>query len=166
MKKTLLSNRSALTLVEMIAAVVLITFIFAGCIITIVTSMRLFKTELSSSIMVDDLTLTLEWIKKDALLSNNADITTPNEVTLDLELNFSSIQIRYYVKDSTELYRQIVGSASDGKLITDLIDTANPPEFTKPEGGNYLLSEVWIKDSIAKNPAHQSIGVMLRCCST
>jgi len=163
MRKKLSNIRSAFTLVELIVVVVLITVIFGGGILTITTSMRLFKTELSNSIRADDLTLTLEWIKKDALLSYNADVTTPNEVTLDLELNFASLQIRYYVKDSTELYRQIVGSGSDGKLITDLIDSANPPVFSKPEESNYLLSEIWVKDPAMENPLHQDIGVMLRC---
>lgn len=169
MRKKLTNNRLAFALVELIAAVVLITVIFTGGIITIMTSMRLFKTELSNSIMVDDLTLTLEWIKKDAMLSDDADIITANEVTLDFG-NFEvsppvPYQIRYYVKNTTELYRQDSRNPGDEKLITDIIDTGNLPEFTKPEEGNYLLSKIGIKDPAMENPAHQDIGVMLRCRS-
>ncbi len=169
MEKKFLTNRSAITLVELITTVLLIVFIFAGGVIIVTTSMRLFKTELTRSIVMDDLTMALEWIKKDAMLSDEVDITTGNEITLYFtHPNTAPFpNIRYYVKGgTTELYRQISGVAGDGKLITDLIDAANLPIFTKPAESNYLLATLWIEDVAAKANACQDIGVMLRCRRT
>ena len=169
MKKELLNTRSAITLVELICTIVLITFIFGGGVIIITTSMRLFKTELTRSIVMDDLIMALEWIKKDAMLSDDVDITTDNEITLSFtHSNGGSLpDIRYYVKSATtELYRQISGVPGDGKLITDIIDAANLPIFTKLAANNYLLAKIWIKDVVAKASGCQDIGVVLRCRRT
>ena len=169
MKKELLNTRSAMTLVELICAVVLMVFIFGGGVIIITTSMRLFKTELTRSIVMDDLTMALEWVKKDAMLSDDVDISVGNEITLHFTHpnTVPLSDIRYYVKGgTTELYRQISGVAGDGKLITDIIDAANLPIFTKPASSNYLLAKVWIKDVVAKASGCQDIGVMLRCRRT
>ena len=171
MKRSFFSDRSAMTLVELMVAVLMMTFIFAACITILITSMNLFKTELSEGVATDDLTIALEWIKKDAMRSDFADITTANEVTLDTE-DFDvsppvDSQIRYYVKGgTTELYRQVVGSGIDGKLITNLIDSANPPIFSQPAESNYLLAEIWTKDPGENVTIHQDIGAMLRCRST
>ncbi len=165
MGKELLNKRSAVTLVELIAVVVLITFILAASTIIIVIGMRLFKTELSKNITTDDLTVALEWIKKDAMRSDNADTTIANEITLDFSFP-APFQIRYYIKSgTTELYRQRVGDAGDGKLITDMIAAGNLPVFSKPAGSNYLLAEIWVSDPGADSSMHQDIGVMLRCSS-
>lgn len=170
-----LDKRSAITLIEMIGAVLLVSLIFAVGTVTAIASIRLFKSQLSRSIIADDLTMALEWIKKDAMRSDDVDITTPNEITLDLEVFFEiyeaippvNSQIRYYVKSGTaELYRQVVGVPGDGELITDLIDTDNLPVFSKPAGSNYLLAEIWIDDPDVEATAHQDIGVMLRCRRT
>jgi len=171
MKKKLLNKRSAMTLVELIIVVLLIIFVSAAATIIAVTSIRLFKTELSKSIVTDDLTIAIEWIKKDAMLSTGVNTAIANQITLDFE-DFSVIpsvnsQIRYYVKSgTTELYRQIVGVAGDGKLITDTIDAGNLPLFSKPAESNYLLAEIWINDPDADSPLHQDVGVMLRCSGT
>ena len=123
MKRSFFSDRSAMTLVELIAVVLMITYIFGAGITIVITSMKLFKTELSEDVVTDDLTIALEWIKKDTMRSDFADITTANEVTLDTE-DFDvsppvDSQVRYYVKGgTTELYRQVVGSGVNFKKIT------------------------------------------------
>jgi hypothetical protein len=164
MEKKLLNKKSAVTLIELIAVVVLITLIFAASTVIVVIGMRLFKTELAKSTITDDLTIALEWIKKDAIQSDNVDTATANKITLDFSFP-APFQINYYVKSgTTELYRKKVGDTGDGKLITDMIDTGNLPVFSKPAGSNYLLAEIWISDPDAGSSVHQDMGVMLRCC--
>ncbi len=171
MKNGHLDNRSAITLIEVIGAILLVSLIFAVGTVTVMTGLRLFKSQLSRSVISDDIIVAMEWIKKDALRADNVDITISNEITLDME-DFGvsppvASQIRYYVKGgTTELYRQVVGSGIDGKLITDMIDTAQLPVFSQPAGDNYLLSEIWIKYPGTVVIVHQDMGVMLRCRRT
>lgn len=155
---------------ELIGVVMLISVIFGAGIIGISNSIRLFNSEVLKNTLSDDLEVVFEWIRKDAACSNDADVSVANEVTLNFEdfgVNPSvTSQIRYYVKSgTTEFYRQQVGSGVDGKLITDMIDSANPPLFSKPAGGNYLFSELQLKDTATGNSSHREMGVRLRCCA-
>ncbi len=166
-----LRKNSAFTLVEMIAAVVLVSVIFFTGTIGVGTGIKLFMLEVSKTNVAYDIAVSMEWIRKDAMLANYADVSTANEVTFDIE-DFSTnpslnYQVRYYVKPGTaEFYRLRTGDTGDGKLLTDMIDLSNLPVFTKPAGSNFLFSEMWVDDTGTSADAHRGMGVRLCCRRT
>jgi type II secretory pathway pseudopilin PulG len=163
-------KKTAITLIELLVVSMLVMLVFAGGITAIITMMRFLKAENTESIATEHLANALEWLKKDAMRSDEADTSSPNSVTLYIHDNMVSppvdYEIRYLVVNNTKLFRrQLLPSPQEDRLVTDMISQANPPDFDIPED-NYLSAGIWINDPDTGASAHYRTGFMLRSRAT
>ncbi len=174
--KSLFYKKTAITLIELLVVSMLVMLVFAGGITAIITMMRFLKAENTESIATEHLANTLEWLKKDAMRSNEADTSSPNRVTLYIHDNIVDppvdYEIRYLVVNDTQLLRrQLLPLPQEDRLVTDMICRVNPPDFNTPED-NYLSVGIWINDPDAGTmtgtgaSAHCRTGFMLRSRAT
>jgi type II secretory pathway pseudopilin PulG len=169
--KSRFKEKTAVTLVELLIVSMLVMLVFASGITAIIAMMQFLKAENTESIATEHLSNALEWIKKDAIRSDEADTSSPNSVTLYIYdytgMNATVIhQIRYLVVGNTQLLRrQLLPLPQEDRLVTDMISQANPPDFNITED-NYLSVGIWINDPDTGASAHCRTGFMLRCRAT
>jgi type II secretory pathway pseudopilin PulG len=155
----ILKKNTAMTLIELLIVIMLISLVFVGGISAMVTIMQFLGVETTESIAIENLANTFEWIKKDAMCAEEATINADG-----VTFNVDGSIIDYYTVSSS-LYRRVDGGA--GQLITDMIDTSSLPSFLIPAGKiNFLSFGIWIKDPATGGSAHCWTGVMLRCSPT
>jgi hypothetical protein len=171
--KHLFYKKTAITLIELLIVSMLVMLIFGAGITAIITMMRFLKDESTESAATENLANVLEWIKKDAMKSEGADTSVPSELklyfldnTIDPE---QSYEIKYLVENNTELKREKriegVPLPENIRLVTDMIDEANLPNFNIMEN-NYLSMEIWIRDPDTGASARSHTGIMMRCRAT
>jgi type II secretory pathway pseudopilin PulG len=155
-----LKKNTAITLIELLIVVILISLVFVGGISAMVTIMQFLKVETTESVATENLANTLEWIKKDAMCAEEATVKVDGiEFIVD-----GSTTVAFYTIGSN-LYRRVDGGT--GQLITDMIDTSYLPSFIIPAGKiNFISFGIWIKDPNTGGSAHCWTGVMLRCSPT
>lgn len=161
--------KRSITLIELLLAVILVMLVFMAGIAATIGIMRFVREESAESFASDNLTNTLEWIKKDALVACDADVSINNEVAFTIRNYAASpvtvTTIRYFVQGTTRLFRQENAGAT--KLITDMIDPDFLPNFSTPTTGeNFLRTGIWIRDPVRQVTAHAWSGVLLRCRSS
>jgi type II secretory pathway pseudopilin PulG len=168
--KDIFKKVTAMTLVELLIVAMLTMLIFGGGVAATVTMMRFLKEESVESAATENLANALEWIKKDAIRSDEADTSSPNSVTLYIHDNMVDppvdYKIIYLVENDTQLLRrQLSPLPEEDRLVTDMIDEANLPNFNIMEN-NYLSMEIWIRDPGTGASARSRTGIMMRCRAT
>ena len=162
-------KKQAMTLVELMLVTLLIMLVFAGGIAATITMIQFLNSERAASVATENLANTLEWIRKDAMIAFEADVSIPNEITFlrhytGVAGGTQIASTRYYVMPATNnLFRDdsFPGSTT---LITDMIDSSSQPIFqTSTPDVNYLRAGIWISDPATQTFAHSWLGVVLRC---
>lgn len=150
-------NRAGFTLLEFMTAISLVGVIFTAGITALISTMRFYNIEQAKNRAEDDLHLALSWIKKDAMQADVADTTgVPGQLTLRITDNVTgSVDTITYSVSGTILQRTRGAQIRD---ITELIDTANPPQYSTPSLNYLLVDMTTIHDT---DSAQQRLGVML-----
>ena len=169
MRQCYFRKKQAITLIELLIVILLIILVFAGGVVATITLLQFLNSERAESAATENLVNTLEWIRKDAMIAFEADVSTPNEITFLRYYTGAAggtqiASTRYYVISGTNnLFRDdsFPGSTT---LITDMIDSTSQPIFQTPTpDANYLRAGIWISDPAMQTLAHSWLGIVLRC---
>jgi type II secretory pathway pseudopilin PulG len=161
-------RKTAITLIEVLIATLLVMVIFGAGIAATITMAQFLQVESEESLATENLGNAFEWIRKDAMQAYEADIGVANEITFTIKDYtadpWTETSVRYFVaSDTTQLYREENGGA--GFMITDMIDADVLPVFDAPED-NYLTVGIWIKDPETGALSCHWAGIMMRCSVT
>ncbi|MFA5069305.1 MAG: hypothetical protein WC300_06130 [Candidatus Omnitrophota bacterium] len=159
--KGFLASEAAVTLIEFLLVAVLITVVFAGGISASVSMLSFLKAEGKETVITEDLANVLEYIKKDAMRADTIDVSVPNEVSLDFQVDGVDYDVRYWASGCT-LYRSSTLPFVADTPITDLIDVSRAP-FFELIGGNYLQAGIWLEHTATGTMTYGRLGVMSRC---
>ena len=170
--KDLVQRDKGFTLVEILIVAALVGVVFAAAIAALMPMLNYMITEKKEVRTIDDIDAAFDWIKKDAIQADDADVTTEvNAVTIRIT-NYADpanpfMTYKYYVTGGTKLMRSVNGGP--GELIIDTIDPGALPVYSLVAGvRNFLLINMHTRDA-STNPEtviHKRCRAMLRCTAS